>query len=358
MPKRPEPAGTITVPTILDEITPAWLSGALGTVVEEVDVHQIGQGEGFLGQLARVKLRGAPDLMPSVIVKLPTVEPGARAIGEMMGVWEREHGFYRDVAPSVTVRVPKAFHNTVDPPCLILEDLAPGQPGDHVAGATLDQAERAVDAIAIHHGTWFDHAALGTLSWLPGLDDPSALSLGTMFEVGWPTFLERYGDELPSRCLAWCERFARDIPAWLGAHSDLPCTMTHGDFRLDNIFYFDDGSVALIDWQMSMRAPGQADLVYFCANNLSVEMRRGHETALIQRYVEGLHRAGVPQDAVTVPGVTFGYLEGLMFYATTFAASLLGIEPSNERGTRLFDALVHRTFAAVDDLDVGTALGL
>jgi aminoglycoside/choline kinase family phosphotransferase len=276
----------------------------------------------------------------------------------MMDVWGREHGFYRDVAPKVTVRVPAALHSSTDPYCLILEDLAPGQPGDHVAGATLDQAERAVDAIAAHHAAWFDSPVLSSLAWLPGLDDPSALSLGAMFDAGWPAFLERYGDELPSRTLTWCERLAAKIPSWLGEHSHLPCTITHGDFRLDNIFYFDDGSVALIDWQMSMRAPGQSDLVYFCANNLSVEVRRAHETALIERYVDGLHRAGVPRDAVTLEGVTYGYLEGLLFYATTFAAGLLGIDPANERGAKLFDALVHRTFTAVDDLDVGHAMGL
>lgn len=357
MPNRPGETA-LASPTRLDEITPEWMSAALGKVVEQIEVQQIGQGEGFLGQLARVQLRGAPDVMASVIVKLPTLEPGARAIGEMMGVWAREHSFYRSIAPDMTVRVPKAFHNSLDPPCLILEDLAPGRPGDHVAGATLDQARRAVDAIATHHGTWFDHESLASLSWLPGLDDPSAMSIGMLFEAGWPTFLERYGDVLPARCLSWCEKFARGIPGWLGEHSEMPCTITHGDFRLDNIFFFDDGSVALIDWQMSMRAPGQADLVYFCANNLSVDMRRAHETELIERYVDGLHRAGVPTDAVTVPSVRFGYLEGLMFYATTFAASLLSIDPTVERGAQLFDALVRRTFTAVDDLDVGIALGL
>jgi hypothetical protein len=199
---------------------------------------------------------------------------------------------------------------------------------------------------------------LASLSWMPGLDDPSVLALAPTFEIGWPLFVERFGAELPARCLRWCEQFVQRIPQWIATHYDDPVTITHGDFRLDNLFFCDDGSVAVIDWQLCMRAPGQADLVYFCANNLTVDMRRAHEAELIERYVSGLHAGGVPADAVTIDMVRRGYLEGLVFYAVSFGASLLTIDPANERGSALFDALVRRTFAAVDDLDAGSAMGL
>ena len=78
----------------------------------------------------------------------------------------------------------------------------------------------------------------------------------------------------------------------------------------------------------------------------------------MERYVAGLHAAGVPSDAVTFDGVWRGYLEGLVFYAISFGASLLTIDPANERGVALFDALVRRTFAAVDDLSAGEKIGL
>ncbi len=46
-----------------------------------------------------------------------------------------------------------------------------------------------------------------------------------------------------------------------------------------------------------------------------------------------------------------------MFYAASFGASLLTIDPANDRGVALFEALVHRTFTALDDLDVGADFG-
>ena len=340
-------------------ISAEWLTQATGMPIDALVVEQIGGGAGFMGEVFRATITSnAPGCPQSVIVKLPTNDPGARFIGEMMRVWEREHLCYRDVVPHMSIRVPRALVNVGEPPCLVLEDLSPSVPGDHVAGATLDQAQRAIDLLARHHATWYEHPLLATLTWMPGLDDPGILMLAQTFAVGWPQFLDRYGAELPTRCLRWCEQFVSGIPAWIARHTDEPVTMTHGDFRLDNLFFLEDGSVAVIDWQLSMRAPGQADLVYFCANNLTVEMRRTHEDELIKRYVTGLYENGVSPATVSMETVRRGYTEGLLFYAVSFGASLLTIDPANERGAALFDVLVRRTFAAVDDHAVGAAMGL
>jgi len=346
------------VPRSLGEVTAEWLADELATAITSIEIQPIAAGEGFMGQLARVRIDSSDAAAPAtVIVKLPTADPGGQFVGQMMRVWEREHCFYRDVAPLVTIRVPAALVNIAEPPCLVLEDLAPAVVGDHVAGASLDQAERAIDVLARHHAAWFEHPLLPTLSWMPGLDDPSVLTLKDTFAMGWPAFLERFSGELAPRCLRWCERFVEMIPGWITGHFDEPVTMTHGDYRLDNLFFAADGSVAVADWQLSMRAPGQADFVYFCANNLTVDVRRAHERQLLDRYIAALHAGGVPRDAVTVDSVWQGYLEGLVFYAASFGASLLTIDPANDRGVALFEALVHRTFAAVDDLDAGLALG-
>jgi hypothetical protein len=348
-----------TVPQSMEDVTSGWLASATGWSVEAVRVESIGAGAGFMGRLARVHVTSEdPDVPATVVVKLPTADPGGVAIGTLMRVWEREHRFYLDAAPHLSIRVPHAHVNLVDPPCLVLEDLAPATPGDHVAGASPAQARCAVDVLARHHATWYRHPLLDTFAWMPGLDDPMLATFGTTFEMGWPLFLERYEAQLPARCLRWCEQFVAGVTDWIGTHLDDPVTLVHGDFRLDNLFFTDDGSMAVIDWQLAMRAPGQTDVVYFCANNLTVEDRRASERELLVRYVDGLHRAGVPADEVTFDGVWRGYLEGLVFYASSFGASLLTIDPANERGAALFDALVRRTFAAVDDLAAGDAIGL
>ena len=65
----------------------------------------------------------------------------------------------------------------------------------------------------------------------------------------------------------------------------------------------------------------------------------------------------MPTDALTEQQVWDGYREGLLFYALSFGGSILTLNPANERGAALLDALVRRTFTAVDDLDAGHVLG-
>src|SRR5204862_400530 len=78
------------VPTSLDEITPEWMSDALGARVDGVDVEQIAVGEGFTSHIARVTLT-AEDVPASVIVKIPSPDPGAQALGRMLQLFERAH---------------------------------------------------------------------------------------------------------------------------------------------------------------------------------------------------------------------------------------------------------------------------
>ena len=64
-------------PKVLADVTAAWLGEVLGATIDEIDVHVIGEGEGFMGQLARVTITSSsPDVSASVIVKLPTADPG------------------------------------------------------------------------------------------------------------------------------------------------------------------------------------------------------------------------------------------------------------------------------------------
>ncbi|MGA0205895.1 MAG: hypothetical protein ACO3LC_10080, partial [Ilumatobacteraceae bacterium] len=123
-------------PTTTSEITAEWLSTVLDSSITTFDIETIGAGEGFMGQLARVSLTGnrlASGIPERVIVKMPTIDPGGRMIGEMMRVWEREHRFYTEVAPSMHgVRLARCLHSSDDPYVLILEDLHPLVPGDQV----------------------------------------------------------------------------------------------------------------------------------------------------------------------------------------------------------------------------------
>ena len=74
-------------PVSIEEITPAWLTGALGEAcglkgaeVPAIEAEPIGVGTGFLGVVSRLRLTydcDCPTAPRSVIIKLPSHDPGA-----------------------------------------------------------------------------------------------------------------------------------------------------------------------------------------------------------------------------------------------------------------------------------------
>jgi aminoglycoside phosphotransferase (APT) family kinase protein len=292
-----------------------------------------------------------------LVIKLPTTQPGNRAVGEMMRLWEREHRFYAEVAHRVGVRVPAAYANLADPAAgsyaLVLEDLAGMTTTDQLTGADVEQARRVVDHLADLHAAWFDSPVLAELTWMPDLHDPMVNAVGVMFEAGWPAFCDRYRGRLPERVFGWAEAFVTNVPAWIAGYADEPATISHGDARLDNMFFGDDGSFALVDWQMAMRSPGNTDLVYFVATNLTPEDRRRNEHELLERYRQRMVAAGATGRGLTEEGLLRGYREGVLFWCVSMGSSVLTLDSANERGSALLDALVERLYLAADELDCG-----
>ena len=354
------------VPRSIDEDLSGWLADVLSDQgsLAAADVTTIGQGEGFVGQLGRVRLDWAearPDAPTSVVVKLPTDDPGGRAVGQMMGLYERESRFYAELADTVPVRVPRCYVNVADPQvdawALVLEDLAPLVPGDQVAGADFDRAQLVVERLAQLHARFYGKPELDELDWIPTLVGPTTAMIVPMFEESWDDFVGHYGDRVSARVLGWIESFAPTVPAFLESYVDLPTTVTHGDFRLDNMFFGDGDEFAVIDWQMSMRVPGSSDLVYFLVTNLTPEVRRQHEWDLIDRYLEALREAGVGEDLLARETVIRGYREGALLYGLMFVSTMT-MERANPRGEAFFDSLVERTTTAIEELESGTLFGL
>lgn len=356
----------VDVPVTIDDQMHDWLAetlGAHGTLADS-QVTVIGAGEGFVGQLGRVALGwqdAAPDAPSSVIVKLPTADPGGRAVGQMMGMYERESRFYAELAGSIGIQVPQCYVNVAEPEtdtwALVLEDLAPLVAGDQVAGADIARARIVVERLARLHARFYGGTEVHELTWIPSLEGPMTAAIVPMFEASWGAFVDHYGASVPPRALDWVERFAPAAPAFIDRFVDKPMTICHGDFRLDNMMFGTDGSFALIDWQGAMRVPGSSDLVYFLVTNLSPEVRRAHEWELIDLYIDTLRAEGVGEDLLPRQLVVDGYREGSLLYGVMFVSTMT-MERSNARGEAFFDALVGRTMAAIDDLESGLALGL
>lgn len=282
----------------------AWLTQRLraaGTIhdatVTAVQATPIGVG--MLGDSIRFTVtydrdEGAP---ASFVGKFAAADPVSRATGRDFGLYAREVGFYRHIAGTVAVRTPRCHAAEYDSGdgsfALLLEDLTPARAGNQLTGCDLADAEAAMEqAAALHAPRWNDD----TLRAHAFLDTSGARDVVLrVFPDCLAEFHRRYDGILEPEYMAVCDRYAARIDVATAA-SDGPFTLTHGDFRLDNMLFDACGGrdrLAVLDWQSPAIGKGAVDVAYFLGLALRVEDRRRHERHLLAYYLEQLRAGGV-----------------------------------------------------------------
>ncbi|MGI9600931.1 MAG: phosphotransferase [Acidimicrobiales bacterium] len=341
----------MTIPTTIAEFDVDWFNRFCelgnGVEVKSADAERIAVGEGFMGELARVTLGYAgPPGPSSVIVKIPTTDSGLKPVGVMLGVYERESRFYNEVMPHLSVRTARCLYNGADAPtesyALVLEDLGHLEGGNQVAGMGIDQARACIRAAAGIHGRWWDHDLLVGLDWVPAPDNPVNMGLQGMYEESFDALMERWGHLYPTQIKAEIERYIPHISSFLVGLGEAGRTLTHNDFRLDNLF-FDGDEVVVLDWQVLGLGDGMGDLVPLLTTNISEEVRQAHEADLLRFYFDEMRAQGSGtshfEDLVRM------YRANQMFWLINWGNNAARANPG-ERSDALMEAVLRRCIAA------------
>jgi aminoglycoside/choline kinase family phosphotransferase len=277
---------------------------AAGTLAPDLRVTSVDQqpvGTGQMGDCLRLALgySGATDAPPTLVAKLPSSDETSRATGVALRTYEVEVRFYQELASRLPVRSPVCHHAEIDVESgdfvLLLEDLAPAEQGDQVAGCSVDAASLVLAEAARLHAPLWGSPELDGLDWAVRWSQESQDGMHAMITVLWPNFVERYGDRLDDDVVEMGHRFIAGLPAYY-ANRPQPHTVVHNDFRLDNLLFGTPeggAAVAVVDWQTVGVGPGVLDVSYFLGAGLSVEDRRANEEALVQEYHEALLAGGV-----------------------------------------------------------------
>ncbi|MBI2723953.1 MAG: phosphotransferase [Chloroflexi bacterium] len=347
----------------------AWLTAALQEAgvlppsgrVASFEWERVGEGAGFMGIIARVRLTydgDSGDAPATVIAKFPTPEPGARAIGEAYGLYEREARFYRDLAPSLDCAIARAYYVAMDEDrrqfAILLEDLATfGTIGDQLAGCTPEAARTALLELARLHVAMWDHPRLAELDWLQRGVDIVRAPLSTMYGPAVQPFIDQFGHVMPEEVRSELPGLAARVMALIDVIADEgPMTVIHGDFRLDNIFFSGDGPdcrVALVDWQTPNRGWGAYEVAYFLSGCLTPEDRRASELDILRAYHAAIAaRAG---DSYAMEDLLHDYKVSLLTVLALFVINGTMIEMTNDRAVALFEAWMDRLMQAIHDHD-------
>ncbi len=156
--------------------------------------------------------------------------------------------------------------------------------------------ELAIDELAKMHANWWNDESLNDYDWSFRLcDSPYPEAVVMSYQGGWPAVQEIFAEHITPFVKTLGDKFDEHLPVLMQRLSEPPFTMSHGDYRAENMF-FSDGqspSMMLIDWQLFNRSRGCCDVAYLLSGSITTADREQHEEDLVRRYVAGLGAAGV-----------------------------------------------------------------
>jgi len=283
------------------DLTPEWLTQALaphtaGAEVTAVIAEAIGTGQ--VAETRRLRLSWATAQAGPllIIAKVPTTDPVSLNAAKAMRNYLLEVMFYSDLAGTVDVNSPQCFFAAHDAEsdafALLLADLAPAVQGDQLVGCSAEQAAAAVnELVGLHAPRWNDSSLEACdLAWL-NRGGAVGAAFAQLVAPLFPAFLERYEDRLSPELSRTVNHLGENLTPYLANRSG-PRTLTHNDFRLDNLL-FGAERVAVVDFQTVSYGYPLADLAYFIGGSLQQEERDEYEEALVRQYFDGLAERGV-----------------------------------------------------------------
>lgn len=338
-------------------LDPEWLTTAIehdGQHPSSVDfVGFIGTGQ--MSRNARFSLSWDSVEGPgSVVVKVPSTEPGTIASSFEHDTYLKECDFYQSVQPLVDVAVPKAYAVHFDAEgqdfAVVLEDLAGSEQGDQFTEPTTKQLHLAIEqAAALQAPVWNKTSGPAFASYHAGAAERAA-GVSQLLPLFMPAVFERLGAGLDDGIPDVLSRFVAAAGPWSEARAE-PTTLVHGDFRPDNFMFGttpDAPPIAIVDWQTLSLGLGVADVAYLLGGALKPETRRTVEHEMLEYYVSCLADRGVtyPMEqclAEYAIGSLHGVVIGIL--ATTMA-------DQTERGDALFTLMLNRHGQHALDLGV------
>jgi hypothetical protein len=342
-----------------DEIDPEWLTKILtnagvlsyGRVIA---VEWEACGTGLLSDSYRFRVTYEPAGVgpASVVGKFASEDPTSRVYGHQSGQYRNEVCFYHDLAPTVSVTIPKPIYaaladNETDF-VLLMDDLAPARVVDQLVGCSKDEAALVMEqTAALHADSWY-RGDLAATDWLKSTIG-GWMRITDGFDATVSAFPEAFGDLVPDADLAEAAKLVPERDSWKRILREPRC-LWHNDLRADNVL-FDARSgavpVAVLDWQGVTYARGTLDVAYFLGTSLTTEDRRAHERDLVAHYHAALSAHGVRWCSADECWNEYRLLAIHPLQTGVFG---LGAVKRSDRGDEMWRNWIHRSAVMTRDL--------
>ena len=343
------------------EITPAWLTGVLQSAGVDATVASVSVapvGTGLMASCYRIEIEYETGRGPTALVaKVTSTDVGSRTAGATS--YRTEVRFYRDLAASLRIRVPRCYLAEITDEMtsftLLLEDMAPAEQGDQIAGCTPEQArEAAINVAGLHGPTWCDDTVTGVDWVLPNVAESADVTAGFLRDATEVFVQDR---DLDAGTVEILRGFAEHFVDWSRGRPR-PFSLVHNDYRLDNLLFGPAGSAAppvtTVDWQVLTVGLPLRDVAFLLGTGLETDARRAHERSIVEDYHRALVTFGVTGYGVDScwDDYRFALFQGPLI-------TVLGsyVAKATERGHRMFTAMAERSARAIRDLDAFDLVG-
>jgi hypothetical protein len=296
---------TESLPRNLDELTPEWLTAALGqrspgTVVDSVAVESVIWGTATKVFLTVGYADRPEDGPPEALCVKGGFQDELRAVA---GVgYRQEAAFYRDLAPALDgVALPPCWYagvdETGDQGLVICDDLRAHRVSFGRAGMayTVDEVAAGLELQAAWHArTW---GGAGAPDWMTVGSPFFRHAMAQLFFTPehWDRMLELPQTAVLPEELRDRERVQAGLRAqYAREDAAVPC-LAHGDAHIGNTYRV-PGELAprFLDWQVLGLNPWSVDVPYFMVGALTVADRQREEDALLRHYLDALAGHGAP----------------------------------------------------------------
>ena len=357
----------IIIPSSLKDLTPEWMSNALGqhgidTKVTSVMHEPISDAAGANGITVRLKVAyatGSKPGPPSMIIKLPASAPAVKQVAIRQQFYQNEIHFYNEFADRLNVKIPQIYYSGIDEPAelyaILLEDMAPAIAGNDFTGCTYDEALLIVNEIAKLHAQWWNNPELDAIPWLPRGEPNVDLAHVRFQETILPAVMNNFGHIFSPKVKSVVESYCKNFSTIVDMISDTPNTLTHSDYRLVNLLIGGESpsqTVTVVDWQRVAKAKGLVDIAFFTVLSLSPERRREWESSLVESYYEQILNLGVTN--YTLKQCIEDYR--LCTFAPTRITLAFGARPDTDlngaNGKRLQTTMINRVSAVIEDMNL------
>ena len=306
-------------------------------------------GTGQVGENIRFNLEIEGDMPKSIVGKFPAIDDTSRQTGIQLLNYQREVFFYNNLQSETTITTPNIFLCEIDPTThdfiILMEDLAPGTPGDQIAGCGFSEAELALAQLAHLHGSMWEKTSLADDNIVSrgGRDQTPTGELYKALAAG---FIERYSQSLTSTETNAISVLGSSIHNYL-ADPGGSKTLIHIDYRLDNMIFGGPYSLAVVDWQSCSFGCPLNDVSYFMGTSLNPKIRLEEETQLLRHYFDILKNYKVTIDWITVSDLYQRYAPAGLVMAV-IASMIVG---ETQRGNEMFLAMAKRSIQMMLELD-------